>query len=134
MKKIEIQDDSRCFVCGMDNLEGLRIVWRIEEKTTTAEFVPDAKYQGWQGIVHGGILATLLDEAMARLAGVLFGKAVTAEMTVRYLLPVPVGQLLWIKGEVLKESRKILEMRSELRALSPEGTLMAHATGKIMKI
>lgn len=131
MKKIELVDDHRCFVCGMKNEEGLRIHWKVEGQTMTGTFVPEAKYQGWEGIVHGGILATVLDEAMTRLAGILYGGAVTAEMTIRFVAPASIGEKLWIQGEVVKEGR-IVEMKSVI--LGAKETVIARATGKILKV
>ncbi|MCC6127846.1 MAG: hypothetical protein IT584_01415 [Chlamydiae bacterium] len=62
------EDDRHCFACGMENLDGLRIVWHTEGLFTEAEFTADRKFQGWKGLLHGGIVATLLDDAMTRLA------------------------------------------------------------------
>lgn len=67
MTKLNLEDDRYCFACGLDNPDGLRIEWITSGKTATATFIPDRKYQGWKGILHGGITATLLDEAMTRL-------------------------------------------------------------------
>ena len=132
MRKLELVDNNRCFACGMDNPEGLRIDWKVDGRIMTGEFVSGEKYQGWKGIVHGGILATLLDEAMTRLAGVVCGGAVTAEMTVRYVAPAQVGERLFIQGEIVDEKRKLVEMKAFIR--SSEGTIIAHATGKGIKI
>lgn len=131
MKKLELIDDHRCFACGLENPDGLRLVWKIEGQTMTTQFISPPKYQGWKGIVHGGILATLLDEAMTRLAGKLFGGAVTAEMTVRYKAPARIGELLIVRGEIVKESR-IIEMKASIT--NESGTLIAYATGKAVKI
>jgi uncharacterized protein (TIGR00369 family) len=132
MGQILLQDDRCCFVCGIDNPDGLRIEWKIEEFSTTAEFIPDQKYQGWKGMLHGGIIATLLDEAMTRLASIVYGGAVTAEMTVRYVSPAPIGETLLVKGEIMEESRKLVKMRASLRDIS--GKIVAHATGKVIKL
>jgi uncharacterized protein (TIGR00369 family) len=130
--KLKLEDDQSCFVCGMNNPDGLQIRWEIQGQTTIAHFIPTKKYQGWKGIVHGGVLATLLDEAMARLAGVLWQGAVTAEMTVRYLVPAVVGEKLIIKGEVVKESKRLVEMRASL--CKEGGEEVAKATAKVIKV
>lgn len=132
MKKLLLKDDNCCFACGMDNLDGLRVRWTVDENSMRGSFVPEKKFQGWAGIVHGGILATLLDEAMTRLAVVLSGGAVTAEMTVRYSTPARIGQLLMIKGELVKDSKKLMELKSSI--IDEEGVLIASATGKAIKI
>ncbi len=131
MKKILLEDDHYCFACGMDNPHGLRIEWKIEGEVATAEFTPDRKYQGWKGILHGGIIATLLDEAMTRLAGIVCGSAVTAEMTVRYVGPAPIGEKLLIRGEIVSRSKKIVEMKASL--CNTSGKIIAHSTGKAIQ-
>ena len=116
----------------MDNPDGLRIEWKIEGPITTAEYTPDQKFQGWKGIMHGGIIATLLDEAMTRLAWIVCGGALTAEITIRYVAPARIGEPLFIRGEIVKDSRRIVEMKSSL--CDSSGKLVAHATGKAMKL
>ena len=131
MGKIEVEDDQYCFVCGINNPDGLRLEWKTEGSTTSAFFTPDRKYQGWKGILHGGIIATLLDEAMNRVALVIHGGALTAEMTVRFVAPAKIGELLHIRGEILQESRKIIEMKA---TIYHDKTLIAHSTGKSIKV
>ncbi len=133
MKRLDLVDNHRCFACGFDNLDGLRISWEIDRSTMSGYYTPEEKYQGWKGIVHGGILATLLDEAMARLAGVLYQGALTAEMTVRYVAPAVIGEVLYIRGEVVKESRRIIEMKAFIYKGDSSGILIAHSTGKIVR-
>lgn len=131
MVQILVEDDDHCFACGMENQEGLRIQWKVTDTSMTGEFIPEKKYQSWRGIVHGGIIATLLDESMARLACALYGKALTAEIVVRYIAPAKIGQNLYIRGEVVKESRKLVEMKAEIHEEDQNGSLIAHAIGKI---
>ena len=133
MKNLELIDDNHCFACGMENPDGLRLQWKVDGQVMTAHFTPTKKYQGWKGVVHGGILATLLDEAMTRLAGIVYGKAVTAEMTVRYVAPARIGEALFVRGEIVKEARKIVEMRASIYCPDKSGTLIAHAIGKAIK-
>lgn len=129
-----LEDDHHCFACGMENKNGLCVKWEVDGKTTFAEFVPDKKFQGWRNIVHGGILATLLDEAMTRLAWIVCGGALTAEMRVRYVMPAKVGEKLFIFGEIINENRRLVEMRSYLFKEKQKGVLIAHAAGKAIKI
>ena len=70
MSEVELKDDHLCFACGERNPDGLRL--RIEYPSPgrcRIEFVPPKKFQGWQGILHGGIIATILDEAFAHALG-----------------------------------------------------------------
>lgn len=129
-----MEDDHYCFACGADNKNGLRIQWKVQGKTTFAEFTAQKEHQGWKNIVHGGILATLLDEAMTRLAWLVCGGTLTAEMTVRYLAPAKTGEKLFVFGEILKENRKLVELRSSVYKEKMDGLLIARASGKAIKI
>ena len=79
-----LRDNQRCYVCGKENPAGLGVDFEInrEQRTISAKFTPSDNHQGYEGIVHGGILSTLLDEAMGKLTVSLGIPAVTAEMTV----------------------------------------------------
>ena len=134
MPRIQLEDDHYCFACGLENPHGLRIRWLTEGKTARGEFVPERKFQGWKGIVHGGILATLLDEAMTRLSWLGAGGALTAEMRVRFLRPARVGEKLFVTGEITAENRRVVEMRAAIRQGRPDGPRIAAATGKAVKV
>jgi uncharacterized protein (TIGR00369 family) len=127
-----LEDDGYCFVCGGDNPQGLRLAWQTDGRQATAQFTPQRVHQGWRGVVHGGLLAALLDEAMTRLVWQRAGAAVTAEMTVRYLAPARTGEPLVIRGEVLDESKRLVLARAEITG--PNGTVVARAEGKTLKL
>ena len=129
----DLTDDHYCFACGSENELGLCIDWKGEGKKTFAEFIPEKKFQGWKGIVHGGILATLLDEAMTRLAWIACGGALTAEITVRYLKTASIGEKLLITGEIVEESRKLVLMKAAIHTAGSK-ELIARSTGKAVKI
>lgn len=135
MPSIPLEDDHYCYACGAENPQGLRIDWKVEGAVTTATFTPQRIHQGWKGIVHGGILATLLDEAMTRLAWVARGGALTAEMKVRYLQPVKVGDPIQIRGEITGENRKIVFLKAALFINGPSGIIeVARSEGKAIKL
>jgi acyl-coenzyme A thioesterase PaaI-like protein len=130
----ELIDDHHCFACGMENAQGLRIEWKVDGDRTTAEYTPEKKYQGWKDIAHGGLIATLLDEAMTRLAWVARGGALTAEMTVRFLKPAPIGRTIHILGEITGENRKLVRMKARLSS-DPEGLdVIATSEGTALKM
>lgn len=134
MGKFVLEDDHYCFACGAENKDGLCIDWKVEGRTTYAEFVPTKKFQGWKNIVHGGILSTLLDEAMTRLAWVVCGGALTAEMTVRFMKPALVGEKLFVMGEIVSENKKLVEMQAFVYKENKHGMLLAKSSGKAIKI
>ena len=80
---MKLIDDNYCFVCGKKNPIGLKLDFSFDGKTITTEFVPQKEHQGYFNIVHGGIISTLLDEAMVKLAIEMGMPAVTARMDIR---------------------------------------------------
>lgn len=131
---MEFIDDHFCFACGPENKQGLCVSWAVQDQTTFTEFIPDKKFQGWQGIVHGGILATLLDEAMTRLAWIVCGTALTAELNVRFLRPAKIGEKIFVLGEIIEQNKKIVYMRASLHRNDSQGEIIAKSTGKAIKI
>ena len=96
----ELKDNQRCYVCGKDNPDGLQVRFVIDHtaRTITGRFTPRREHEGWEGIVHGGIIAALMDEAMVKLAAHLGGPAVSAELTVKFKAPVGSGEDLVVTG------------------------------------
>lgn len=126
--------DDKCFVCGPKNPLGLKIPFEVDRagKTIRCEFVPGPEYQGFKGITHGGIIATLLDEAMVKLAFELGLHAVTAGMEIRYLAPLMTGEKVDISAMIIIEGKKLIEASAE--AVTIDGRIIAKASGKLLKI
>ncbi|MHB8069633.1 MAG: PaaI family thioesterase [Desulfobaccales bacterium] len=92
--------DNYCFVCGKDNPQGFKIKVRYFEPEMAAETelsIP-REYQGWTEVIHGGILATLLDELMAHAVWRFAGPGVTLGMEVRFHKPLKPGEKIRIRG------------------------------------
>jgi uncharacterized protein (TIGR00369 family) len=103
-----------------------------EAGAAVARFVPERKHQGWSGIVHGGILSALLDEAMAqrlRFAGV---RAVTAGLSVRFKRPVPTTGTWTVRGELLDDRSRLLHLRAGV--YDEQDTLHAEAEGTFLRL
>ena len=134
---INLTDDHFCFACGRDNPDGLRLAFEYPEPgRCRAEFIPPIKFQGWQGMLHGGIISTVLDEALAHAVGGAErggggSGAVTAELTVRFVKPVRIGQKVLLSGTVLTDKGRVIEAVSELE--DEEGSVLASARGKLMR-
>ncbi|MEM2144370.1 MAG: PaaI family thioesterase [Candidatus Jordarchaeaceae archaeon] len=90
------------------------------------------KYEGWSGIAHGGIIATLLDELMAWSVRTRGYRTVTAEMTVRFRKPVPVERKIFGSGWMIGDEGRIVFCRSQL--LDESGIVLAEASGKLWKV
>lgn len=137
MSESRLVDDHFCFVCGSGNPDGLRIRFEYPEPgRCRAEFTPPRKFQGWQNILHGGIIATLLDEALAHAyGGAARGggeAAVTAELSVKFKKPVRIGAPAFLEGRVISETSRLIEGESVLRDAA--GVELAAATGKLIKL
>ncbi len=126
MKK---QPSSRfCFVCGVENDHGLKVAFFNQEPgIVTANFTICEKHQGYPGVVHGGIIAAILDEVAGRsfMNGDSPRFMVTANLTVRYRRPTPVGLPLKAVGKALDDKGKIAKASGQL--FGPDGTLLAEA-------
>jgi uncharacterized protein (TIGR00369 family) len=118
-----------CFVCGQDNPHGLHLRSRLEDGRVVLEYTTREADLGWRSIVHGGIVATLLDEVMTWAAIVAARRAcVAAEMTTRLKLPIEAGQPLRVEGSVT-EGRSRLFL-TEGVVLDEAGRIAATAAGK----
>jgi acyl-coenzyme A thioesterase PaaI-like protein len=117
---------TKCFACGKDNPIGLKLKFRQDGEVARSEFTPGEFHQGWRNIVHGGILCTLLDEAMG-YATIFQGlSCITAESKVRFKKLVPVGEPLFITGAITKRARKLIWTRAGISL--EDGTKVAEAT------
>lgn len=130
----EFRDDRVCFVCGEKNPAGLmlKIVTDGERGESTAEVTFPERFQGWAKVVHGGLLATVLDEAMVYAAVAKGLKCVTVEMTVRYGKPAATGVKYFLKGRFAEDKGRIVLAESEL--LDERGEQVARASGKLFKV
>jgi uncharacterized protein (TIGR00369 family) len=96
-----------------------------------ATFVPRNVHSGWTGVVHGGILATALDEAMAYVLYFMGVKGLTARMEVRYRKPALQGDSLTVVARKVSEARRIVDVEAQL---FKGDTVLAEATGRFMKM
>ncbi len=127
-----LRDNERCYVCGKKNPSGLGVEFEIDKaaRSIRAVFVPSEIHQGYEGIVHGGILSSLLDEAMAKLAFSLGLAAVTAEITVKFKAPAAPGQELRVFGRLTQETRRLIQAEARI---DRGPVVIAEATGKLLR-
>jgi acyl-coenzyme A thioesterase PaaI-like protein len=92
--------DNYCFVCGKNNPRGLKIAVRYREADLVAEteLSLPKEFQGWADVIHGGILATLLDEMMAHAVWHFAGPGLTLSMEVRFHQPLKPGEPILVRG------------------------------------
>lgn len=129
----ELKDNGRCYVCGKKNPVGLAVdfVVNAEKRSIQARFTPSDHHQGFEGIVHGGVLSALLDEAMAKLAFSLGLQIVTAEMTVKFKTPANPGEELFITGRLVEESKRLILAEAKIERGT---TVIAAANGKLLRV
>ena len=130
----ELPHTKSCFVCGESNVHGLRQRFETDGRIVRARFTPRAEHVGFQGVVHGGILATLLDEIMVWACAVGTRKfGFCAEMTTRFQRPAAPGEELIVEAELVENRRgRVFEAKAEVRNVA--GEVVASATGKYMPI
>jgi uncharacterized protein (TIGR00369 family) len=134
---MQLQPNSRhCFVCGLENQYGLHLRFynSAEGEVTVETTVPD-HYQGYPGVVHGGIVASLVDEALGRVhMGPVENPRFmfTAKLTVNYRKPVPTGQPIKIVAHALKSKRRSATSVAEV--YGPNGDLLADADAVLVNV
>jgi uncharacterized protein (TIGR00369 family) len=122
--------DHNCFACGDKNPIGMKLHIELGEGEATTSWTPARDYVGWEDKVHGGLLATLLDEVMAWAPSSYDSWAVTAEMNIRYRSPANPGETLSARGWVDQRRRRIYHVRGEVHG--QDGRLVAEAEGRFL--
>ncbi len=129
---MELRDDGMCFACGKNNPIGLKLEFEFDDEKSVAMFTPKREHQGYDNITHGGIISTLLDEAMAKLVCERGYLAVTGELQVRFRKPAIIGEELTIIGRITSKAHRIIYCAAEIRNKNDE--LVAEATGRMVEI
>ncbi len=126
VSRTTLEDDGMCFCCGPKNPIGFKLQFEIlPDRRMRTEWVPRKEHQGFKDIVHGGLVATILDEVMIRLLYALGIHAVTAELSTRLLRPLQAGKRYrieaWLaddKGRVVTTQAEALDAESRERVAS----------------
>jgi acyl-coenzyme A thioesterase PaaI-like protein len=130
---LQARSQSACFVCGQDNPHGLRIRFQQQDGgEMTATWTPSSAWEGFRGIVHGGVVSTVLDEAMSKAVAATGSEALTAELRVRFRHRVTSGDVFLIRGWIVKRNRRLIGTEATLTA--PDGTEHAHAWASFLTL
>ena len=122
--------DHNCFACGRTNPIGMRLQIELGDGTARTEWAGGQDFEGWEGKLHGGILATLLDEVMAWAPSSYDSWAVTAEMNIRYRSPANPGERLTAEARVVNRRRRIYEVHGEVHGA--DGRMIVEADGRFL--
>jgi uncharacterized protein (TIGR00369 family) len=124
---------NRCFGCGPANQTGLRLEFLLAGEGSVVSFpVVTSAFEGHPGYLHGGMIATLLDEAMSKAVRALGSTSMTRNMEIDYLRPVPSETPLRLEGRVVRnEPRKHW---TEARILDDKGRVLAEAKGLFIEV
>jgi uncharacterized protein (TIGR00369 family) len=122
-----------CFGCGPANPHGLHLEFALIEdnKVVCLTQIPD-KFESFSGYLHGGVIATMLDEAMSKAICSLGIKAMTSQMEIEYLRPVPSLKSIRIEGvRIRSEGRKHW---AEAIILNNKGSVLAKSKGVFVQV
>ena len=117
-----------CFGCGTLNTHGLQMTMHLESARSWTELELARPFEGWEGIAHGGIVCTILDEVMAWALVAEDNWGVTARISVSFKRPVSVGQAIRADGWVTRSRRRLVETAGRI-VDADTGVELATATG-----
>lgn len=127
-----VVSNAGCFVCGAENPTGLHLRFRCSPVEAAADWTPTRASAGFQDIVHGGIIATVLDEAMSKAIMARHCEAMTAEIRVRFRRPLLPGGAVQVRGWVIEKRKRRILAEAALTAAGGEEHAHAWATFLIL--
>ena len=107
-------DGNNCFVCGPGNNIGLKLKFRIDDDVCRAEFTPTAQHCGFDGVTHGGIIFSVLDDVMANWIYLKGNRAYTAKCDIRYKDNLPCGTRVSVEGHCIKQRGRLIVMQGKM--------------------
>ncbi len=133
LSELGVSFDHWCFACGRANPSGLHLDFDVARDRAETRYVAPKHHEGYEGTVHGGVVAALLDETMgwAIFHQGIWG--VTAKLTVTFRRPVPVGEELRVVGEVVRDRRRALDIHGTV-SRAADGHVLAEADGVYMRM
>ena len=128
---LELPHTHDCFVCGESNVAGLRVRFIRQQDRVVSRVMARKEHCGFRGVVHGGVLTALIDETMGWAPAYAKRRmAVTAEITVRFLKPVPPDTMLVVTGRFKADRRFYWETEGDISG--EDGTVYVTATAKFV--
>lgn len=116
-------DANVCFVCGPSNPIGLHLEFRIEDDVCRGEFTPQPHHCGFEGVTHGGLIFSALDDVMANWIYLQGKRGYTARCDIRYKGNLPTGVTVSLEGRNIKSRGRLMVM---------EGKMIRQDTGEVV--
>ena len=132
-RQLEVREDHWCFGCGRQNPIGLKLTFYEDGEHVWAPWTPKREHQGYEGIVHGGLITTVLDEVMGWAIYVRKLWAVTGSINVRFRKPVRVGDELTCRAWVASVTGRKVDVRAQLIRES-DGQVLADGTAIFVRV
>lgn len=123
-------DADNCFVCGTKNPIGLKIPFHFADGVCRGEFASNENHVGFDGITHGGIIFSVLDDLMANWLFLQQGRGFTAKCEIRYRDPLPVGEKISLECHLKKRKGRLLQLSAS--AKREDDRLVAEADASFM--
>lgn len=129
----EVRFDGHCFGCGPLNADGLQLHFEPGPDGSAADYVVPERFQSWTGMVHGGMVALMLDEAVGWAAWHAGHPGVTGRLAVSYRRPLRVGERVRIVGKVENIRRSLVYVSAAVDS-ADDGSRIADATATLMEV
>jgi uncharacterized protein (TIGR00369 family) len=122
-----------CFACGQLNAGGLKLEFDVSRDRAEARYTALQRHQGYDGLLHGGVVTALLDEAMGWAIFHQGVWGVTAKISVNFRQPVPIGEDLRVIGEIARDRGRLIETHGTV-ARAKDGTVLAEAEATFLRM
>ena len=131
---VELVDEGMCFICGKANPIGLKVDFETDKaaRKIRGVFTPRREHEGYRGILHGGLVSALLDEAMVKLLWEVGIPSVSAALEVRLAKPAKVGEPLYISGWVDSDKGKLILTGARIEDAA--GGVVAEAKARCVRV
>lgn len=133
--KTKLPNSKNCFACGMENPIGLKLaMYAQSDGKVICDYTVPRIYEGYPGIVHGGVVTTMLDEVISRvyMAADHNRFMYTAKLTTKYRKHVPVETPLHMTGEWIKDRGRTAEAKASI--FGPDGELLAEGEALLIAL
>ena len=133
LSELGVDFEHWCFACGRLNPAGMHLDFDVSRDRAETRYTGEKRHQGYDGTLHGGVVAALLDETMgwAIFHQGIWG--VTAKLSVTYRRPVPVGEELRVSGEVVRDRGRAIELHGAV-SRAADGEVLAEADGLFLRM